>query len=47
MDDANPVPPARGTLTPNDLRAWANSMAAMSERPILTILDRWPDQELP
>jgi hypothetical protein len=47
MVDANPVPPPRGTLTPNDLRAWANSMAALSERPILTILDRWPEQELP
>jgi hypothetical protein len=47
MVDANPMPPPRGTLTPNDLRAWANSMAAMSEQPVLTIVDRWPDQELP
>src|SRR5829696_983956 len=47
MADANPVPRSRGTLTPDDLRTWANSMAAMSERPILTILDRWPEQELP
>jgi hypothetical protein len=45
MVDANPVPPPRGTLTSNDLRAWA--MAAMSAQPILTILDRWPEQELP
>ena len=35
------------TLTPNDLRAWGNSMAAMTAEPVLTILDRWPDEELP
>jgi len=35
------------TLTPNDLRAWGNSMAAMTAEPVLTILDRWPDAELP
>jgi hypothetical protein len=34
------------TLTPNDLRAWGNSMAAMTAEPVLTILDRWPDAEL-
>jgi hypothetical protein len=45
--DANPVPPPNGTLTPNDLRAWANNMTAMSAAPIVTILDRWPEQELP
>jgi hypothetical protein len=47
MVDANPVLPPKGTLTPNDLRAWANSMAATSAAPIVTILDRWPEQELP
>jgi hypothetical protein len=45
--DASPVPTARRTLTRNDLRAWANSMAAMTAEPIVTILDRWPDEELP
>ncbi|MGB8609213.1 hypothetical protein, partial [Bradyrhizobium sp.] len=35
------------TLTPDDLRTYANSMAAMTSEPILTILDRWPDEELP
>jgi hypothetical protein len=47
MVDANPVLPPKGNLTANDLRAWANSLAAMSAQPILTILDRWPEQELP
>ncbi len=37
----------RRTLTRDDLRAWANSMAAMTAEPIVTILDRWPDEELP
>src|SRR5215218_6305994 len=47
MVDANPALPPKGTLTPNDLRAWANSMAATSAAPSVTILDRWPEQELP
>jgi hypothetical protein len=38
---------ANGTLRPDDLRTWANSMAAMRSEPIVTILDRWPDEELP
>mgnify|MGYP003694615243 CR=1 FL=1 len=38
---------AERTLTPDDLRKWANSMAAMPAEPIVTILDRWPDEELP
>jgi hypothetical protein len=38
---------ASGTLTPDDLRNWANSMAAMPSEAIVTILDRWPDEELP
>jgi hypothetical protein len=46
--EASPVQtPAERTLTPNDLRTYANSMAAMTSEPILTILDRWPDEELP
>lgn len=46
--DPSPVPTgANGTLTPDDLRKWANSMAAMPSEPIVTILDRWPDKELP
>ena len=39
--------PAERTLTPEDLRTFANSMAAMTGEPIVTILDRWPDEELP
>ena len=39
--------PAERTLTPDDLRTWANSMAAMTAEPTVTILDRWPDEELP
>jgi hypothetical protein len=38
---------AERTLTPDDLRTFANSMAAMTAEPIVTILDRWPDEELP
>jgi hypothetical protein len=38
---------AERTLTPDDLRKFANSMAAMPAEPVLTILDRWPDEELP
>jgi len=46
--DPSPVPMgANGTLTPDDLRKWANSMAAMPSEPIVKILDRWPDEELP
>ena len=46
--DSSPVPTrANRTLTPDDLRTWANSMATMTAEPIVTILDRWPDEELP
>jgi hypothetical protein len=45
--EADPVRPPSGTLTPNDLRAWGNSLAATSVAPIVTILDRWPEQDLP
>jgi hypothetical protein len=45
--DASADPNSRGTLTPDDLRAWGNSMAAMTSEPVMTILDRWPDKELP
>ena len=46
--EASPVPtPAERTLTPDDLRAWANSMAAMTGEPSVTVLERWPDDELP
>ena len=45
---AGPMPTqAERTLTPDDLRKFANSMAAMPAEPVLTILDRWPDEELP
>ena len=39
--------PAEWTLTPDHLRTWGNSMAAMTAEPSVTILDRWPDEELP
>jgi hypothetical protein len=45
--DTGPAPAPKGTLTPDDLRAWGSTMAAMTADPILTILDRWPDAELP
>ena len=46
--NASPMPTqAERTLTPDDLRKFANSMAAMPAEPVLTILDRWPDEELP
>jgi hypothetical protein len=46
--DASPVPTrVERTLTPDDLRTFANSMAAMTAEPIVAILDRWPDEELP
>jgi hypothetical protein len=48
VEVVSPVPAgANGTLTPDDLRKWANSMAGMQSEPIVTILDRWPDEELP
>jgi hypothetical protein len=34
-------------LTPDGLRVFANSMAAMTAEPVVTILDRWPDEEMP
>ena len=34
-------------LTTDGLRVFANSMAAMTGEPIVTILDRWPDEEMP
>jgi hypothetical protein len=50
--DAGPVPtppttPAERTLTPDDLRTWANSTGAMTAEPPVTIVNRWPDEELP
>lgn len=50
--DASPVPtppttPAERTLTPDDLRTWANSTGAMTAEPTVTIVNRWPDEELP
>jgi hypothetical protein len=47
MVDASPTPTSKRTLTPDHLHSWANSMAAMTAEPILTIMDRWPDEELP
>jgi hypothetical protein len=44
--DRSPAQPPKGTLTPDDLRAWGSSMAAMAAQPVLTIMDRWPDQEM-
>jgi hypothetical protein len=45
--DASPAPTSQRTLTPDHLRSWANIIAAMPAEPILTIMDRWPDEELP
>ena len=45
--DRGPAAQPKSTLTPDDLRAWGSSMAAMAAQPVLTIIDRWPDQELP
>ena len=50
--DAGPVPtppttPAERTLTPDDLCTWANSTGAMTAEPTVTIVNRWPDEELP
>ena len=47
MVDGSPARTPKRTLTPNDLLARANGMAAMTAEPIVTILDRWPDAELP
>jgi len=47
MADASPAPASERVLTPDHLRAWANSMAAITAEPILTIMDRWPEAELP
>ena len=47
MADATPVAAAERSLTPDHLRAWASGMAAITAEPILTIIDRWPDADLP
>ncbi len=39
------APPPRGNLTADDLRTWGRTRSASAE-PVLTIIDRWPDQEL-
>jgi len=44
--DRSPATTPKNTLTPDDLRAWGNSKTAMAQ-PVLTIMDRWPDEELP
>jgi hypothetical protein len=38
--------PPKGNLTKDDLRAWGSTKMAMAGEPVLTIMDRWPDQEL-
>ena len=46
--EAQQVPtPAERNLTPDHLRTWANSMAAMTAEPGVMVLERWPDEELP
>lgn len=47
ITDASPMP--RATLTTDDLRAWGQGkIAAITAEPVvMTILERWPDQELP
>ncbi len=45
--DASPVRTPGQPLTPDGLRVFANSMAAMTAEPVVTILGRWPDQEMP
>jgi hypothetical protein len=45
MADASPAPGQ--PLTSDGLRVFANSMAAMTAEPVVTILGRWPDQEMP
>ena len=47
MADSSPVPTPGQSLTPDGLRVFANSMAAMTAEPVVTILGRWPDQEMP
>lgn len=43
--DAGPAP--ERSLTPDHLRAWGEGTAALAAKPIVTIIDRWPDKELP
>jgi len=43
--DAGPAP--ERSLTPDSLRAWGEGTAALAAKPIVTIIDRWPDKELP
>lgn len=38
--------PSSGNLTKDDLRAWGSTKMALAGEPVLTIMDRWPDQEL-
>ena len=45
MADASPAP--ERTLTPDHLRAWGEGVASTAAKPIVTIIDRWPDRELP
>lgn len=45
MVDATPAP--ERSLTPDSLRAWGEGTAALTAKPIVAIIDRWPDQELP
>jgi hypothetical protein len=45
MADAAPAPDR--SLTPDNLRAWGEGTAALAAKPIVTIIDRWPDKELP
>jgi hypothetical protein len=45
--DASPARTPGQPLTPDGLRVFANSMAAMTAEPVVTILDRWPDEEMP
>lgn len=47
MADASPAPASERILTSDHLRAWGNSMAVIAAEPVLTIMDRWPDAELP
>ena len=44
--ESGPAQPSKGTLTPDDLRTWGSSKTAALAEPVLTIMDRWPDQEL-
>jgi hypothetical protein len=47
VDASQGSTPAERTLTPDDLRTWANSRAEMTTEPSVTILGRWPDEEFP